>query len=300
MVEGHQEILTVMFADVAGSTRLYDQLGDVKAEERISWVVALMVAVVERHEGALIKTIGDEIMCRFGDPSSALLAACEIQQTLREKAGADDDHLKVRIGLQHGKSIVKEGDLFGDTVNVAARMAGLALADQIITTAECVDAAQRAPVASRRINALYVKGKEAPIEVHEVLWQPDDGELTTLFSSPVKEAPKREHLALALLYLGKSFRLGGETSVLNIGRGSACDVEVSSRAASRVHAKLEILRDKIVLVDQSTNGTFVTLDSGEALFIHKEALPLTRSGVISLGVPSEEGAEHLISFHCEY
>jgi len=97
------EEYTVMFADVAGSTSLYEKLGDVAAEQQISSVVDFMIALVNAHNGIVIKTIGDEVMCRFSSPSDALKTAVEVQCGMRTRQLSSQTALKVRIGMQHFK-----------------------------------------------------------------------------------------------------------------------------------------------------------------------------------------------------
>ena len=292
----------IMFADIAGSTQLYEKLGDVAAEQRLSKSVQLMIDIVQSHGGVLIKTIGDEVMCRFETPRASLKAACDIQLQVQKQALLDSTQPKVRIGIHFGSIIFKDGDVFGDTVNVAARMAGLARAEQIITTSDTITGSQEdgmdgQDIASRRIDALYVKGKSIPIDVHEVLWDADDSELTTVFS-PSVVLSRKAAWRLELSYQDKHSALSKEQPSLVMGRGAQCEMVINSKSASRTHAKFESRRGKAVLIDQSTNGTFVKLNTGEEIFLHKEELPLAQDGSISLGLPNDENVEHLIHFSC--
>lgn len=294
------EKLAIMFADVAGSTKLYDTLGDVAAERIISDCITAMLVSVEHHGGTLIKTIGDEIMCRFDDVGAALAAGCEIQQKVKQVTLNNPQQPKVRVGLQYGPCLFKQNDVFGDTVNVAARMAGLAVAGQIITTQETMSAAGQSNIHSRCINALEVKGKQEAIQIHEVLWDPDDGELTTLLSSGAKTA-KPASVSVLLKYQEQEQLLCQENPEILLGRGAQCGFEVIVRTASRVHARVLLKRDKAVIVDQSTNGTYVKVDSGEELFVHKEEMVLVQAGQISLGAPSmDEDPNGLVYYRCQY
>lgn len=283
----------VVFADVAGSTALYERVGDERAEEQISNLIDDMIATVKKNNGVLIKTIGDEIMCQFSEAKKALLAAAEIQLDVQAMAMQDASALRVRIGLQYGPAILKQGDLFGDTVNVAARMAGLALENQIITTLDCMLAGKDSSVDYRLIDTLYVKGREKPVQVCEVLWRADDHELTTLAGTPVGLEKNRLPGSTSLMVEagGHSYCLNEKRLELLVGRGAQCDIVIPSTAASRAHVKLMLCRGKILLVDQSTNGTYVRLDTGEAFFVHKEELPLTQTGKISLGMPFSDFSE---------
>ncbi len=93
------EKLAVMFADICGSTALYDRVGDAKARRLISWCIATMLAEVAPFQGALIKTIGDEIMCTFPSAEAAFNAACAMQNAVRNKRSEDGVAMHIRVGF---------------------------------------------------------------------------------------------------------------------------------------------------------------------------------------------------------
>jgi len=296
MIEQKTEMLVIMFADVAGSTRLYEAVGDLEAEGRISDVLARMSRQCVERGGSLVKNIGDEILVSFIDAESALQAACNIQLETRDRNLANSESLMVRIGLHFGPVIVKSNDVFGDTVNVAARMAGIARAAQIICTTETIDAMGNTNlIESRQLESLFVKGKEKMIDIVEVLWAPDDSELTCLFSARqvLEEKPA---WFMDIRYQDSLLKISKELPNIVMGRGKQCELMINSPQASREHAKLISRRGKVVLVDQSTNGTFIKSVRGEEIFLHKEELPLSESGTISLGLPGSQNEGHLIHF----
>src|SRR5690606_6059905 len=118
--------LTILFADVSGSTRLFEQRGDVEARRLIANVLDALTEVASRHGGKVIKTIGDEIMCTFPGAMQGVLAACDMQRRLAHDPEFVKDNLAIRVGLHHGDALVEDGDVYGDAVNTAARMASLA------------------------------------------------------------------------------------------------------------------------------------------------------------------------------
>ncbi len=95
--------LAVMFADVAGSTRLFDQIGDRAAKAAIDQCLALMIKIIEKNQGVIVKTIGDEVMCRFSEIDNAAQSAVTIQNCIEEFAASTTSHLKVRIGMHYGR-----------------------------------------------------------------------------------------------------------------------------------------------------------------------------------------------------
>src|SRR5665213_906796 len=129
--------LTILFADISGSTRLFETRGDEIARRLIANVLIALAEVAVRHGGRVIKTIGDEIMCTFPGALQGLLAATDMQRRIKNDEELQRDNLAIRIGLHHGDALVEDNDVFGDAVNTAARMGdkGLARRDQIVATA---------------------------------------------------------------------------------------------------------------------------------------------------------------------
>lgn len=286
----------VMFADVAGSTQLYEKLGDVVAQDSISQALEQMSTITSRYGGVVIKTIGDEIMCRFSTADGAIKAACNIHEVLELQSGSADVPLAVRIGIHYGPSILEEdGDVFGDAVNVAARMAGYAKARQTITTSQTVK--QLAPdlaAMTREYDRTAVKGKQEEISIYEVLWEQDD--VTRMVGVDIFGNNRAASQSLRLNYHDKEIEVKADSGPVVIGRGSQCDLMVQSSLASRLHARIEFRRGKALLIDQSTNGTYVRLDDGKEVFIRREELPISGHGTISLGESISGKGEHLIYY----
>lgn len=297
MDETNQQSIAIMFADVAGSTHLYDRLGDVQAESQISGCLSVMIEIVEKNQGHIVKNIGDEILCYFSTANCAANAASAIQETLAEK----DTTLQVRIGINFGPVIFKQGDIFGDTVNVAARMAGLAKAEQIIGSGSFFESLVNPDSFDhRKLDSLIVKGKDQPIDIYEFLWKADDTELTCFVSAQSILETKKEW-TLKLTYRESEFILNKKHSSINMGRGNQCNAVINSPHASRNHAVIISRWGKAVLQDKSTNGTFVTNtsdpnSSNDEVFIHMEEFALPESGTLSLGVPAKDNPNDLIHF----
>jgi class 3 adenylate cyclase len=280
--------LCVLFGDVSGSTRLYEKLGDKEALHTVERCINRMTRAAEQYHGRVVKTIGDEVMTVFESAEDGFQAACEMQQRVDDLPPVRGVKLAIRVGFTYGKAIEENNDVFGDTVNTAARMAGLAKAGQIITTAETLDALpQLLRQSTRDIDALSVKGKAGDVRVHEVIWQESD-ELT-MKSASIAATPVAARLTLR--YHGAEITLDANSSLLSLGRDAASGIVIADKRASRSHARVERRRDKFVLIDQSTNGTYVTFD-GEAEFtLKREEVILRGGGRISFGHASEDDGE---------
>ena len=275
-----EKTLAVLFADVAGSTRLYEQLGDAQALATIDQCLALVREASGGHGGRVVKTIGDEAMVVFPTADQAVNAAAEIQ--LRMNAFVYERNLRIafRIGVHCGAAIESQGDVFGDSVNVAARMVALAKSGQVILTASTADGLSlelRGKV--REVDVMTVKGKEKDIAIMELVWL-DSAELTTLTTRP-----KLRLARLQLLHGTREIDLGPGAASLTIGRDAQSDVVIADRLASRQHARIERRRDKFVVIDQSSNGTFVTVEGESEVQLRREELMLREGGHISFGHP---------------
>lgn len=288
--------LTILFADISGSTRLYEALGDAAARAKVAGCLDLLIEVTARHKGSVVKTIGDEIMCTFPSAETAVSAACEMHELLEDdvthRTAAGSISLAIRIGLHHGPAILEGGDVFGDAVNVAARMASMAKAGQIITTQSTVDILPPILKASSRfIDRAPVKGKKDTMDIFEVIWQQED---VTRMSTGV--IPQPVHRArLELRYHDVRTAVDAEQTQIVMGRSKTADIAVAEALASRQHVRVEHRRGKFFIIDQSTNGTYVLSDGNEA-FLRREEMPLGGSGKISLGRSFAENPQEVVLF----
>ncbi len=292
----HVEV-AVMFADVAGSTSIYDRLGDDAANRIIGKAVDVMKKLTEMHNGYVIKTIGDEVMSRFPTADDCVSAAKEIQEEMEGGIQGENVQIAIRIGLHFGPAILMDdGDVFGDAVNVAARMAGIAKADQIITTEETVELLSPAHQDStRQFDKTTVKGKAEQIIVYQVIWQNED---LTRIEIPLS-AEDLETKYLVMNFNGTEIKIGSDDHrVFTLGRGVQSDLCVNARLASRMHATIQFVRGKFLLTDQSSNGTFVKTDEGESIYLRRQELMLWGSGHISLGEEISTDNPDLIRFIC--
>jgi class 3 adenylate cyclase len=284
----------VLFVDISGSTRLYETLGDEQALARVGGTLATLAQVCADCGGRVIKTAGDGAMCMFATADAALRAAGLMQEKAAQRAEPDAKGYGIHIGCHYGPVLEDAGDLFGDTVNLAARVAGLAKVGQVITTADTVE---RLPPAqaerARRLDSVPVKGKRKAVTIFEFLWQ-DSDELTAMGT----RLEQGRAAQLALDYEGRNWRFEGPGE-LTLGRDGTCDIVVGDRKASRLHARVERRRDKFVLVDQSSNGTWVQF-AGEAeiVVLRREELMLRASGLIGLGHSPTDGQGAPVKFSC--
>lgn len=279
---------TVMFIDFVGSTRLYDVLGDVRAKAIIDEVIGLASSMVVKQGGEVVKIIGDEVMCCFESADAALRSAAAIHEVIEVLPDKNGFNIAVRIGCHYGSALkTLDNDMNGDAVNVAARVAALSRARQIILTEQVVEQLDTSLVdKTRLIDRVLVKGKQEKLCIYQFLWAPHDATYMSSSNIELVDDPAG-HTEFRLCFEDKEYLLSEESPCLMLGRGNQCDVVVDSHHASRCHALIEYHRGKYKLIDQSTNGTFVTLDGGREIYLRREEVTLWGDGVISIGTVND-------------
>ena len=285
------ELTAVLFADLGGSTRLYEKYGDVRAHDIAGQCLARLETVTAEFGGRVVKHIGDEIMCVFAEANDAVAAALEMQARIKEPV--EGEELTIHIGLHWGQALHDGGDVFGDAVNLAARIASLAHARQILTTDATV--AKLGPTlraATRLVDRRHVKGKQGDVDVYEVMWE-SSAESTQFHGV---EARSSLSPVLRITMGGTQLDARDDRPAVTIGRSLDNDFVLNDQAASRHHAKLERRGDKWVLKDFSANGTMVAADNGPPVLVHNEQVLLPLVGGLGIGNPTPGRSALVIRF----
>lgn len=286
----------VLFADVSGSTSLYEILGDERAFALIECCLNSMSTITTDGKGRVIKTIGDAVMSVFPSADDAAAAATEMQIRVANVGKEAKAKLGLRIGFQYGPVMEQGEDVFGDTVNLAARLCDLASKGQIVTSRETVSHLSRMFMPSvRHLYSIPVKGKENEVDLLELIWQGSAEELTTISASAASSA---SGAVLRLKLREHQFELGRERRKVTFGRDLEMDFPIHDRMASRAHCMIERRRDRFVLIDHSSNGTFLTIESDRELILRREEFPLRGHGWIAFG-QSKRTASEVVEFTCE-
>jgi adenylate cyclase len=294
--------VAILFADVVGSTQLYEQLGDIKARQMVARSLDIMREATEINHGTVIKTMGDEVMSTFPTADDAMSAARRMQEriTADSELAHDNGHVAIRIGCHFGPVVQEHRDIFGSAVHTANRMTSQAKAKQIITTQSTVERLSPEWQSTvRQIDVATVRGKADEVVLFEVLWQPD--EATSMLPTVGQGRPKTgaRPKRLSLRYQGREVTVGEGRKSATLGRAEENDVVVKGNLISRVHARVEMSRDKFTLVDESTNGTFVQTNAGEEIFVRRDSTPLTGEGVIGLGRVAQPGTALAVHYVIE-
>ncbi len=296
--------LAILFADVVGSTHIYEVMGDLRARDMVLTCVDIMRTATEAHEGTVIKTIGDEIMATFPTADNALNAASQMQHEIRAHAElkVEGQPVAIRIGCHFGPVVLENRDIFGAAVHTANRMTSQAKAGQIMITGAMVQ--RLAPEwrsSVRQIDVAMLRGKSNEDELFEVLWQKEDATsmLPALaLGGLIREKQKPQRLRLR--FQGQELVMTDGRVNITLGRAEENDIVIKGNLISRLHARIEFNRNKFLLIDQSTNGTFVLNQAGEESFVRRDSLQLKGEGLIGLGrTPEGIGPGQALQFICE-
>jgi len=280
-----QRKLIVMFADVSGSTALFERLGDKEAMHAVERCLKRMKRSIDGYKGKTIQVVGDELLGAFETAEDACQAAIDMQQRIADLPPVSGLKLTIRIGLHCGEVLDDGKKLTGSPVSTAARIAGIARRNQILCSSLLVQALAEPS---------FISADPVP-ELGNV---PEDGEALALFQinwpnyqgvtansahsafGPSSAVPVDR---LCVRHRGKAFLLDDKTPVLTIGRDLGCKLIIDDRKASRQHARVERRGDGFYLVDTSTNGCFVTLSGRQEVMVRRHEMQLESRGQISFG-----------------
>ena len=286
---------TILFADITESSRLYNQLGDVAARAAINACLGAMVALLPRFEGRLVKTLGDAIMCAFPSAVQGVNAATEMQSVVTNEMPGGHP-LRVHIGLHAGPVLVENDDVFGDTVNAAAFLTNVAMAEQILLS-EVTEKALPIHLKPfvRPLFRAVLKGGTGESAIYQVTWRSDNMDLTDVNLRVSRVLPADAGSLVVVMGEARA-RVDRWHPLLSLGRDAASDVPVLDQFASRRHCSIRLTRSSFYLVDHSVNGTYVTFASGDEVHLLRGEIILEGSGEIRLGRSRNENAQSIVLF----
>ena len=288
--------VAILFADVVGSTQLYDKFGDTKASETVARCLDIMKDATYQYNGTVIKTIGDEVMSTFPTVDEAMGAASQMQS--RISSSDDDPKVSIRIGCHYGPVVQEQNDIFGAAVHTANRMTSQAKSKQIIISGSTVrKMSPEWQKQTRQIDVATVRGRVDEVALFELVWQPE--EATSMLPTIDWEAKNNPATRIRLTYRDQSVVVDDHRKSINLGRAEENDLVIKGNLISRIHARVEMRRGKFILIDQSTNGTFLESIQGQESFVRRDSTELTGEGIIGLGRVAKPGTPLAIHFVCE-
>jgi len=287
--------VAIVFADVVGSTQLYDKFGDTKASETVALCLDVMKDATHQFNGTVIKTIGDEVMSTFETVDDAMGAAVMMQSRVTSETRDSGIPVTIRIGCHYGPVVQEQNDIFGAAVHTANRMTSQAKAKQIVISGFTVEhMSPELRKQTRQIDVATVRGRLDEVALYELVWQPD--EATSMLPTIEWENRDRRASKLLINYRDSTIELSDKRKSINLGRADDNDLVVKGNLISRIHARIEMRRGKFVLIDQSTNGTFIQTVRGQEVFVRRDSAELDDEGTIGLGRAEEPGSSLAIYY----
>ena len=287
---------TVLFAALLGAEEMQSRAGEKAGHDALERCEFRLGQAAASCGGRLARGIGDKLMVLSATPDSAADAASAMHLVMDKLPKTGDVKLGMGIGFHFGPVIQKGDEVFGDTVNLAARLCEQAGPGQIILTdwtAKLLSPLYRGFL--RNLDKAQLKGRSDEVGLCELVWRADDN--ATAFSRWQPDH-KPVQSVLHLVYRDKKVDRRREKDIVTIGRGEDCGLQVYDDQASRHHCSIEHRKDKWVVVDVSTNGTYVSIEGEKEIELNHEELVLTKKGRITLGQPAMQ-AKEVVEFSIE-
>ncbi len=293
---------TVLFADLRGSTSLFETLGNAEATSVVTHCVNALGAPVSGHRGRVIKTLGDGLMAVFEDPPSAVHSAMLMHDVLDSIASRGQERgassglraLRLQVAVARGEVVEMAGDCYGDAVNVAARLIDHASDNETLITAEVLqDLPSDLAMRFRNLDKLVLRGRVEPVRVHVLGGRRQNDQAATQFGD-VSTVLEPDGLRLMWDDLHRVY--ANEQMPVVLGRSPQASFCVDDSRVSRSHARVDWHGGSFQLTDLSYNGTYVRFNDGEIVSLRRGTCTLHGSGAIGLGSSPTDPASACVSF----
>lgn len=295
---------TVVFADLTGSSRVFEAMGNARATDTVTRLTQWIGSVCQAHGGRVVKSLGDGVFAIFSNAATAMPAVIELQRYHQKRLMTWPVPLRMalQIGVASGEVVEVEGDCFGDAVNLASRLSDLAGPGQIWATDAAIAQLGETGVRHRDLGLITIRGRSEMSAVHRIDWQE---EMTSFLTLPAALTPLRlpdsslGQIELAWLDVRSTFRT--EELPIHLGRVSDAQFVVNDPRVSRLHARIELRHGSCVLTDLSTYGTWVRFHGNggpsQEVALRREECVLHGSGEIGLGAPLSDFTAPTIAFN---
>ena len=299
-----QATTTVVFADLTGSTGVFEALGNERATRAITKLTQWIGDVCAEHGGRVVKTLGDGVLAVFPDGVGAVDAVVQLQRVHLRRIAEWPTRLRMRlqVGVACGEVVEVDGDCYGDAVNVASRLSDLSGADQIWAT-DTVTAQIPAPgegVRFRSLGPVAIRGKAESRVVFRIEWQEEvhtglltaPGDLAQLTRPAGAQAGRIE-----LSWLDQKGAFSSGQLPVYLGRAPEAEFMVNDQRVSRLHASVQWRDGTFVLTDLSSFGTWVRFTGSQTeQALRRNECVLHGSGEIALGAPFDDFTVPTVNF----
>jgi adenylate cyclase len=295
---------TVVFADLTGSTALFETLGNEKAAEAVTRLTHWIGEIFEVNAGSVVKVMGDGVLGIFPNAADAVGAMVDMQRghQRRLQRWPPEIRMEIRVGVASGEVVVVGGDCYGDAVNVASRLSDLSGAHQIWASEAVVQLIpESTSLRFRNLGPINIRGRTEPLTVYQVEWEEDTSADMLTQQAALPPVNGREdsilgNIQLAWLDVHRSF--SSADLPVHLGRGSDAQMLVNDPHVSRLHAKIDWRHGSFVLVDLSSFGTWVRFAGSDTdVHLRREECLLHGRGEIGLGIPCDDVSAATVRFN---
>lgn len=292
----------VLFADLRGSTALFESLGNQNAAALVGRAIASIAAVVPSSGGQLIKTLGDGLMATFPTSQTSLQCALQMQEALsatmiKMRLANENTRgvtLQLQTGIAFGEVVEADGDCLGDAVNLAARLVEHAGDGEILITDEVLQgASEDLQAVFIGLGGVHIRGRSEPVQLHILSGRGVDTAATLFGDSAGMVQP----LGVRLCWRMIERTFDARDLPVRIGRGTVAEFIIDDPRVSRTHARIESHGGALQLLDLSINGTYVRFArDDEILSLRRGSCTLHGSGLIGLGGAPDDPEAAVLSF----
>lgn len=179
--------ISILFTDIRGSTTFFRTHGDIAGRLMMQRHYDMLFPLIKEQEGTIVKTVGDSIMASFDDPYKAVKAAIDMQRTLSDYNSnqPSEELIRIRIGINFGRGIIEDSDVYGNVVNVASKLVSIGESDQILVSESIYENLQlREDLSFLPLQTDHPFPNNLKLKVYAVKWQEEDemkeGEMTMM------------------------------------------------------------------------------------------------------------------------
>ncbi|MCL2644824.1 MAG: adenylate/guanylate cyclase domain-containing protein [Betaproteobacteria bacterium] len=290
----------VVFADLTGSTKLFESQGNSIATQVVTRCTQMLGKHFTQAGGRVVKFLGDGLLVLFDRSEDAVDAASHTRDVLYECNMEHIDHtntpLGLKIGIEFGSVIEQRGDCYGDAVNVASRLGDRAESNEILLGESLYT---RLPESKRMlctgIDRIAIKGKTGLFRVWRFDWRHTAETTITGPLDLLSECSTTQRADIDVN--GRHVQLLPSNGALVIGRSESCGLVIDDRRVSRRHARIEWIGGQCTLTDFSTNGTWVKFGrEAELVILKRDNCVLHGQGMIGLGAAPGDFTSSTFSF----
>ncbi|MDP2442391.1 adenylate/guanylate cyclase domain-containing protein [Rhodoferax sp.] len=296
---------TVVFADLFGSTGVFESLGNVKATEAVTQATNWVAEKITANGGKVVKLLGDGVLATFKKSSEAIAAVVDIQRSHQSRLATlpPQLYMPLRIGVVRGDVILVDDDCYGDAVNTASRLSELTGPHQIWVNDKAIENSPKLnDVHFRFLGPIAIRGRSEPCNVYQIEWQEDENSDYFTIQAPTNHATERADLDALGGQISLSFNEHHQAFQafelpIHIGRFRQVDFIVNDPRVSRTHASIVWRNGSFMLVDESSYGSWVRFaGSGADLMLRRDECVLHGQGQIALGTSFSDPSAPIVSF----